>query len=139
MTRSILSPMIDADTESLSLPEIDEVNEGDFGSEAEVMEGSEVFFGATGDLGNLQERSQEQPVEEEPNEAVPSAEETEATVQPTAEPNEAIVSAGEPEEPVPATEETDETAQTVMNELRMESEEQVLKAQPPKELAGVLS
>lgn len=139
VTRSILSPMIDADTESLSLPEIDEVNEGDFGSEAEVMEGSEVFFGATGDLGNLQERSQEQPVEEEPNEAVPSAEETEATVQPTAEPNEAIVSAGEPEEPVPATEETDETAQTVMNELRMESEEQVLKAQPPKELAGVLS
>lgn len=139
VTRSILSPMIDADTESLSLPEIDEVNEGDFGSEAEVMEGSEVFFGATGDLGNLQERSKEQPVEEEPNEAVPSAEETEATVQPTAEPNEAIVSAGEPEEPVPATEETDETAQTVMNELRMESEEQVLKAQPPKELAGVLS
>lgn len=139
VTRSILSPMIDADTESLSLPEIDEVNEGDFGSEAEVMEGSEVFFGATGDLGNLQERSQEQPVEEEPNEAVPSAEETEATVQPTAEPNETIVSAGEPEEPVPATEETDETAQTVMNELRMESEEQVLKAQPPKELAGVLS
>lgn len=139
VTRSILSPMIDADTESLSLPEIDEVNEGDFGSEAEVMEGSEVFFGATGDLGNLQERSQEQPVEEEPNEAVPSAEETEATVQPTAEPNEAIVSAGEPEEPVPATEETDETAQTVMNELRMDSEEQVLKAQPPKELAGVLS
>lgn len=139
VTRSILSPMIDADTESLSLPEIDEVNEGDFGSEAEVMEGSEVFFGATGDLGNLQERSQEQPIEEEPNEAVPSAEETEATVQPTAEPNEAIVSAGEPEEPVPATEETDETARTVMNELRMESEEQVLKAQPPKELAGVLS
>ena len=139
VTRSILSPMIDADTESLSLPEIDEVNEGDFGSEAEVMEGSEVFFGATGDLGNLQERSQEQPVEEEPNEAVLSAEEPEATEQPTAKPEEAIVSAGEPEEPVPATEETDETARTVMNELRMESEEQVLKAQPPKELAGVLS
>ena len=150
VTRSILSPMIDADTESLSLPEIDEVNEGDFGPEAEVMEGSEVFFGATGDLGNLQERSQEQSTgspmgmeeilpEEEEQPAVPSAEETEATVQPTAEPNEAIVSAGEPEEPVPATEETDETARTVMNELRMESEEQVLKAQPPKELAGVLS
>lgn len=150
VTRSILSPMIDADTESLSLPEIDEVNEGDFGSEAEVMEGSEVFFGATGDLGNLQERSQEQPTgspmgmeeilpEEEEQPTVLSAEEPEATEQPTAEPNETIVSAGEPEEPVPATEETDETARTVMNELRMESEEQVLKAQPPKELAGVLS
>ena len=150
VTRSILSPMIDADTESLSLPEIDEVNEGDFGSEAEVMEGSEVFFGATGDLGNLQERSQEQPTgspmgmeeilpEEEEQPTVLSAEEPEATEQPTAKPEEAIVSAGEPEEPVPATEETDETARTVMNELRMESEEQVLKAQPPKELAGVLS
>ena len=150
VTRSILSPMIDADTESLSLPEIDEVNEGDFGPEAEVMEGSEVFFGATGDLGNLQERSQEQPTgspmgmeeilpEEEEQPAVLSAEEPEATEQPTAKPEEAIVSAGEPEEPVPATEETDETARTVMNELRMESEEQVLKAQPPKELAGVLS
>ena len=150
VTRSILSPMIDADTESLSLPEIDEVNEGDFGPEAEVMEGSEVFFGATGDLGNLQERSQEQPTgspmgmeeilpEEEEQPAVLSAEEPEATEQPTAKPEEVIVSAGEPEEPVPATEETDETARTVMNELRMESEEQVLKAQPPKELAGVLS
>lgn len=150
VTRSILSPMIDADTESLSLPEIDEVNEGDFGPEAEVMEDSEVFFGATGDLGNLQERSQEQPTgspmgmeeilpEEEEQPAVLSAEEPEATEQPTAKPEEAIVSAGEPEEPVPATEETDETARTVMNELRMESEEQVLKAQPPKELAGVLS
>lgn len=150
VTRSILSPMIDADTESLSLPEIDEVNEGDFGPEAEVMEGSEVFFGATGDLGNLQERSQEQPTgspmgmeeilpEEEEQPAVLSAEEPEATEQPTAKPEEAIVSAGEPEEPVPATEEPDETARTVMNELRMESEEQVLKAQPPKELAGVLS
>ena len=150
VTRSILSPMIDADTESLSLPEIDEVNEGDFGPEAEVMEGSEVFFGATGDLGNLQERSQEQPTgspmgmeeilpEEEEQPAVLSAEEPEATEQPTATPEEVIVSAGEPEEPVPATEETDETARTVMNELRMESEEQVLKAQPPKELAGVLS
>ena len=150
VTRSILSPMIDADTESLSLPEIDEVNEGDFGPEAEVMEGSEVFFGATGDLGNLQERSQEQPTgspmgmeeilpEEEEQPAVLSAEEPEATEQPTAKPEEAIVSVGKPEEPVPATEETDETARTVMNELRMESEEQVLKAQPPKELAGVLS
>lgn len=151
VTRSILSPMIDADTESLSLPEIDEVNEGDFGSEAEVMEGSEVFFGATGDLGNLQERSQEQPAgspmgmeeilpeEEKPAEEVAPAGEPEEAVQPVAGPEETAVSAVEPEETVPAAEETDETARTVMNELRMESEEQVLKAQPPKELAGVLS
>ncbi len=152
VTRSILSPMIDADTESLSLPEIDEVNEGDFGSEAEVMEGSEVFFGATGDLGNLQERSQEQPTgspmgmeeilpeeEKTAEEEVPSAEEQEEAAQPDAEPEETTVSAVEPEETVPAAEETDETARAVMNELRMESEEQVLKAQPPKELAGVLS
>lgn len=152
VTRSILSPMIDADTESLSLPEIDEVNEGDFGPEAEVMEGSEVFFGATGDLGNLQERSQEQPAgspmgmeeilpeeEKTAEEEVPSAEEQEEAAQPDAEPEETTVSAVEPEETVPAAEETDETARAVMNELRMESEEQVLKAQPPKELAGVLS
>ena len=151
VTRSILSPMIDADTESLSLPEIDEVNEGDFGPEAEVMEGSEVFFGATGDLGNLQERSQEQPAgspmgmeeilpeEEKSAEEVAPAGEPEEAVQPVAGPEETAVSAVEPEETVPAAEETDETARTVMNELRMESEEQVLKAQPPKELAGVLS
>lgn len=152
VTRSILSPMIDADTESLSLPEIDEVNEGDFGPEAEVMEGSEVFFGATGDLGNFQERSQEQPAgspmgmeeilpeeEKTAEEEVPSAEEQEEAAQPDAEPEETTVSAVEPEETVPAAEETDETARAVMNELRMESEEQVLKAQPPKELAGVLS
>ena len=147
LTRSILSPMIDADTESLTLPEIDEVNAGDFGPEAEVMEGSEVFFGATGDLGNLPERSQEQPTdspvdmveilpeeEDEPAEtkaikAVLPVEKPEETVQPEAEPDDKASSAVE----------ADETARTVMNELRMESEEQVLKAQPPKELAGVLS
>ena len=138
VTRSILSPMVDADTESLTLPEIDEVNEGDFGPEAEVMEGSEVFFGATGDLGNLQEHSPEQPAGNsmDVEEILPEEEETIPSID---ELNETVPTGGEPHEKTPSAEELDETARTVMNELRMESEEQVLKAQPPKELAGVLS
>ena len=147
VTRSILSPMIDADTESLTLPEIDEVNEGDFGPEAEVMEGSEVFFGATGDLGNLQERSQEQAAGNsmDVEEILPEEEENltenepEETIPPIEELNETVLTAAESNEKALPAEEADETARTVMNELRMESEEQVLKAQPPKELAGVLS
>lgn len=118
ITRSILAPMMDSDTESLDLPEIDEVDESDLGPEAEVMEGSEVFFGETGDLGSIQQENVSAP--EDMEEILPEEHETENKE-----------------------ETTDDTAEKVMNQLRMESagraEEQVLTAQPPKELAGVLS
>ena len=48
ITRSIVAPMMDSDTESLDYPEIAEVSEDDLEPETEQIEGSEVFFGETG-------------------------------------------------------------------------------------------
>ena len=53
ITRSIVAPMMDSDTESLDYPEIAEVSEDDLESETEQIEGSEVFFGETGEIGDL--------------------------------------------------------------------------------------
>ena len=53
ITRSIVAPMMDSDTESLDYPEIAEVSEDDLEPETEQMEGSEVFFGETGEIGDL--------------------------------------------------------------------------------------
>lgn len=53
ITRSIVAPMMESDTESLDYPQIDEVCEEDLGPESEEMEGSEVFFGETGEIGDL--------------------------------------------------------------------------------------
>ena len=53
ITRSIVAPMMDSDTESLDYPEIVEVSEDDLEPETEQIEGSEVFFGETGEIGDL--------------------------------------------------------------------------------------
>ena len=159
ITRSILAPLMDSDTESLDLPEIDEVDESDLGPEAEVMEGSEVFFGETGDLSSFQQESVVAP--EGMEEILPEGPEignSETEYQFAEQAKEAEPDSGEEpakesiEEPIepsekstekPTEEATDDTAEIVMNQLRMESagqaEEQVLTAQPPKELAHVLS
>lgn len=164
ITRSILAPLIDSDTESLDLPVIDEVDESDLGPETEVMEGSEVFFGETGDLGSLPQEDAAAPegMEEilfrEPEAAEQMQGEYEAAELVTDEQfekeSETVELAADErfEEKFETTESvadeqpgevSDDTAETVMKQLRMESmeraEEQVLTAQPPKELAGVLS
>jgi len=144
ITRSIIAPMLDSDTESLDLPEIDAVDENDLEPEKEVMEGTEVFFGETGELGKPQEEETPAPkwVEEIQRKTVPGKEAVgvkEAAVSDV----EKSASAVEVEEPGKKDETSDETAVIVMNQLRMESlgqgVEQVLTAQPPKEIAGVLS
>ena len=53
ITRSIVAPMMDSDTESRDYPEIAEVSEDDLEPETEQIEGSEVFFGETGEIGDL--------------------------------------------------------------------------------------
>ena len=53
ITRSIVAPMMDSDTESLDYPEIAEVSEDDLEPVTEQIEGSEVFFGETGEIGDL--------------------------------------------------------------------------------------
>jgi len=58
ITRTIMAPMMESETESLDMPEIDEVDENDLEPEAEVMEGSEVFFGETGEIGDIRSEAQ---------------------------------------------------------------------------------
>ena len=212
ITRAIMAPMLETETESLDLPEIDEVDAEDLGPEAEVMEDSEVFFGETGEIGDLQSSTQvfadgeagkvivpeigkatayaedmsgkfsaefaeaeaaEKPAEaknvEKPAETVkPPMEAVEKPVETVKPPMEAVEKpadtvkppmeavkkpaetvkppmedAKKPAEahPVEEQSEADATAETVMAQIRHESraEEQVLTAQPPKEIAGVLS
>lgn len=58
ITRSIVAPMMDSDTESLDYPEIAEVSEDDLEPETEQIEDSEVFFGETGEIGDLSQVSE---------------------------------------------------------------------------------
>lgn len=133
ITRAIVAPLLDSETESLDLPEIMEVDEDDLEPEAEVMEGSEVFFGETGELGNIQagglSPEQDFGAQDAGSGGVPAEK---------SEPE-----AGEAGESGIEEIHADETAKIVMDQLRMENmgqkAEQVLTAQPPKELAGVLS
>lgn len=53
VTRAIMEPMYNSDTESLDFPEIGEVDAEDLEPEKEQVESSEVFFGETGDLSSL--------------------------------------------------------------------------------------
>ncbi|MCM1570243.1 MAG: hypothetical protein NC081_12490, partial [Roseburia sp.] len=53
VTRSIVAPMFDSETESLDSIQIEEVDEEDLDPETEMMESSEVFFGETEEIGDL--------------------------------------------------------------------------------------
>lgn len=68
ITRSIVAPMMDSDTESLDYPEIAEVSEDDLEPETEQIEGSEVFFGETGEIGDLSQVPEEETEEILPEE-----------------------------------------------------------------------
>ena len=152
ITRSIVAPMIDSETESLDLPEIDEVDENDLGPETEVIEESEVFFGETAEIGNLLaeqeamgERSAKVIVPEigSVKQPVSGADFERETVEEVfvEEPvKDVFVKKGAGAEAAASPPKTDITAETVMMQLKQESEaeEQALTAQPPKEIAGVL-
>ena len=73
ITRSIVALMIDpgdSDTESLDYPEIADVSEDDLEPETEQMESSEVFFGETGEIGDLSQVPQVETEEILPEEPV---------------------------------------------------------------------
>ena len=118
ITRSIIAPMMD--TESLDYPELEEedVDENDLEDGVGEIEKTEVFFGETGEIASVQQELKD--------------------VEPDAD-----AGTETPKPDRPQTTEQDETRQIVMEQIRMEktgrAEEQVLTAQPPRELAGVLS
>ena len=144
ITRAIMAPMMESETESLDMPEIDEVDENDLEPEAEVMEESEVFFGETGEIGNIQRARQEER-EDSAKELVPEISSLKKdTVSGAISIETAPEEKFEPQpdkKPEEEPEGKDITAELVMEQLKRESrgEEQVLTAQPPKEIAGVLS
>ena len=130
ITRSIVAPMMDSDTESLDYPEIAEVSEDDLEPETEQIEGSEVFFGETGEIGDLSqvpEVETEEILPEEPaslkrQDVVPEL--SEAQVEPEAEPKAPVEAESKPES---------------SGEEIHEMQEVTVPVEPPKELANVLA
>lgn len=124
ITRSIVAPMMDSDTESLDYPEIAEVSEDDLEPETEQIEGSEVFFGETGEIGDLsqvpevetEEILPEEPVSLKKQDVVPEL-------------SEAV-----PKAPV----ETESKPENPAEEIH-EMHEVTVPVEPPKELANVLA
>lgn len=122
ITRSIVAPMMDtdSDTESLDYPELAEAGEDDLEPETEQIEGSEVFFGETGEIGDLSQVPEVETEEILPEEPAPVKrpdvvpELSEAEVEPTAEPK------------------------TPVEEIH-EMHEVTAPVEPPKELANVLA
>ena len=137
ITRSIVAPMMDSDTESLDYPEIAEVSEDDLEPETEQIEGSEVFFGETGEIGDLsqvpevetEEILPEEPASLKKQDVVPEL--SEAEVEPETEPE---LSEAEPKAPV----ETESKQENPAEEIH-EMHEVTVPVEPPKELANVLA
>lgn len=151
ITRSIVAPMME--TESLDYPELtdEDVSEDDVDEGVEQIESTEVFFGETGELSARQTGQIVGTVPAEDKEEVSNLQETfthlkeivpELSDAPGRK-NETESKQVYFEEPEAAnTAVQDETAEIVMNQLRMENISQVqqaMVAQPPRELAGVLS
>ncbi len=143
VTRSIVAPMLESDTESLDYPQIEEVNEDDLEPEQEQMEGTEVFFGETGEIGDVAGAVEEpEEIRSESPVVADSQNIVEIQPQPEEEPagDEAASEAGAEETDASK---TDETAETVMEQMRLEElgkeQQTMLRTEPPKELAGVLS
>ena len=114
----------DGDTESLDFSEITEVSEEDLENESgrDVIERTEVFFGDTAEI---------------PESAVTAIMQEESLAAP--EQTEAV----EPDSGENDQAEYDQTAQVVMEQLRLENvsdaARKVMEAQPPKEMAEVLT
>jgi len=137
ITRSIVAPMIDpgdSDTESLDYPEIADVSEDDLEPETEQMESSEVFFGETGEIGDLSQVPQveteeilpEEPVVARRTDVVPELSE----VQKTPEVQEIVKE--------PETQKVPEASQTQeIHEVTASAP--AAPVEPPKELADVLA
>ena len=146
ITRSIVAPMIDpgdSDTESLDYPEIADVSEDDLEPETEPMESSEVFFGETGEIGDLSQVPQveteeilpEEPVVARRTDVVPELSE----VQKTPEVQEIVK---EPEaQKVPEASRTQEIHEVTASApaAPVAPVTPAAPVEPPKELADVLA
>ncbi len=139
ITRSIVAPMME--TESLDYPELsdEDIDENDVDDGVEKIESTEVFFGETGELNGVKDEMP--PHEPEPEEDAPSEHDmtsSQADVEDTGK-------ASGDENAVTGVEDAaeDTTAKIIMDQLRMEklgrAREQVMSAQPPREMADILA
>ena len=163
ITRAIVAPMMEANTETINYPEIPEEDE-EPKPQTEQMEGTEVFFGETGEIGDLSQvpevetediLPEETPVTRQPDVVPEMSEVQEAAVQ---EPEgqypdtQGIQELQDPEaEEIqnPNTQKTPETATVQANAQDRKPTEElheitatpapVTPVEPPKELANVLS
>ncbi len=140
ITRSIIAPMMEDDAGGQDvLPDDTAQEDGYAGEAAEEQMETEVFFGATGEIGSMSQTEvsvtpQEILAEEEVyTEELPTEI---AEAQPEEIPSEEELLAEEPpvEEEIAAPPE-DQTAAIVMEQLRLQN----MGIEPPKEMAGVLS
>ena len=130
ITRSIMAPMLESDTESLDYPEIDEVSEDDLESENGEMEESEVFFGETGEIKDITaEMVLAQMRQETVQEEVPAIEEGPVVTE------EPVVA----EEPIVAEESAEAVSEEPTVATQVSFVDTVLHTEPPKELARVLT
>ncbi|MCM1535507.1 MAG: hypothetical protein NC126_06255 [Clostridium sp.] len=119
--QSLMRSMLESDTESLDMPEIDEVDEEDLEPETahkNIIQ-SEVFFGETIEMSEVQPALR---AEAQASDAMSGASDKEVSqISPAAE------------------EKVDVTAETVMQQMQWENTRQVMAAQPPREMAEVLA
>ncbi len=131
ITRSIFEPMLDSDTETLDYPEIDEVSEDDLEPTVEEMEGTEVFFGETGEIGTLHDRNTSDIIPDITKEMI-----KEQLRQVSAQvPVPAVV----PEISENVSEELEELEELEESEATVQSNSQISHVELPEELANVLS
>ncbi|MBD5526995.1 MAG: hypothetical protein HDR02_01095 [Lachnospiraceae bacterium] len=140
ITRSIIAPMMEDDADGQDVLPDETAQEGGYAGEAaeEQME-TEVFFGATGEIGSMGQTEvsvtpQEILAEEEVyTEELPTEI---AEAQPEEElPEEELLAEEPPGEKEIAAPPEDQTAAIVMEQLRLQN----MGIEPPKEMAGVLS
>ena len=144
ITSAIVAPMLQGDTGVMPTP-LAEETEANIGTQTEEME-SEVFFGETGELADIQEEQTEVLLPEEEAEAEPASTMNREELPKEASKTDMKELSGKAKD---ENRKSDITADIVMEQMRLaqagEAKEQelaaqqVLAAQPPKELAGVLS
>lgn len=168
ITRSIIAPMMDTETLDDPQIEDKDINENDVDDGAETIESTEVFFGETGEITSLQPERAGETLKEMGNgltaqdrnergaflpdmmeeNLIPEKEVEQGTMSSAEkDPEHAEVTEAALHEEISAdgTDQTlvDDTSETVMSKLRLENyvkaEELARTAQPPKELARVLS
>ncbi len=137
--RSIMQSMMESDTESLDMPEIDEVDEEDLEPETaqkNIIQ-SEVFFGETVEMNEVQAALK---VETQVSDVAQAGETVFAAKEELLK-KESLQEDSQSSEAPEAT--VDVTAETVMQQMQWEnlaeSTRQAMAAQPPKEMAGVLA